>query len=223
MTAQNVVLADGTAATAVYGLERPALAPPCRILFPVNSPPKPAAVYDGKTLTTPAICKYSWTSWGALPPCYRADGMQWADGPMNTLLMAEDVSAGWDGWDIDADCMMKLRPAARLTKQTVTADGPQEFRLHSRYELGTATILEQDMIFRAESTLVEWQTVLHWNEKAPCAESGIPPPICAPKQPDTRSSLATLSAPPLPTIPASRPCSSAATTAIPIFRSRAAG
>ena len=84
--------------------------------------------------------------------------------------------------------MMKSRPAARLTKQTVTADGPQEFRLHSRYELGTATILEQDMIFRAESTLVEWQTVLHWNEKHR-AESGIPPPICAPKQPDTRSSL----------------------------------
>ena len=91
---------------------------------------------------------------------------------MNTLLMAEDVSAGWDGWDIDADCMMKLQPAARLTKQTVTADGPQEFRLHNRYELGTATILEQDMIFRAESTLVEWQTALE--RKAPCAESGIP-------------------------------------------------
>ena len=44
VTLQNVVLADGTAATAVYGLERPALALPCCILFPVNSPPKPAAL-----------------------------------------------------------------------------------------------------------------------------------------------------------------------------------
>lgn len=131
-------------------------------------------VYDGKTLTTPLL-QVQLDELGRITSLVtRADGMQWADGPMNTLLMAEDVSAGWDGWDIDADCMMKLQPAARLTKQTVTADGPQEFRLHSRYELGTATILEQDMIFRAESTLVEWQTVLHWNEKHRVLKAAFP-------------------------------------------------
>lgn len=44
VTLQNVVLADGTAATAVYGLERPALGAAVLHLFPVNSPPKPAAL-----------------------------------------------------------------------------------------------------------------------------------------------------------------------------------
>lgn len=44
VTLQNVVLADGTAATAVYGWNAPRWALPCCILFPVNSPPKPAAL-----------------------------------------------------------------------------------------------------------------------------------------------------------------------------------
>lgn len=172
---QNVVLADGTAATAVYGLERPALGAAVLHFVPGEQPAQTSRfVYDGKTLTTPLL-QVQLDELGRITSLVtRADGMQWADGPVNTLLMAEDVSAGWDGWDIDADCMMKLQPAARLTKQTVTADGPQEFRLHSRYELGTATILEQDMIFRAESTLVEWQTVLHWNEKHRVLKAAFP-------------------------------------------------
>lgn len=175
VTLQNVVLADGTAATAVYGLERPALGAAVLHFVPGEQPAQTSRfVYDGKTLTTPLL-QVQLDELGRITSLVtRADGMQWADGPMNTLLMAEDVSAGWDGWDIDADCMMKLQPAARLTKQTVTADGPQEFRLHSRYELGTATILEQDMIFRAESTLVEWQTVLHWNEKHRVLKAAFP-------------------------------------------------
>ena len=175
VTLQNVVLADGTAATAVYGLERPALGAAVLHFVPGEQPAQTSHfVYDGKTLTTPLL-QVQLDELGRITSLVtRADGMQWADGPMNTLLMAEDVSAGWDGWDIDADCMMKLQPAARLTKQTVTADGPQEFRLHSRYELGTATILEQDMIFRAESTLVEWQTVLHWNEKHRVLKAAFP-------------------------------------------------
>ena len=103
MTLQNVVLADGTAATAVYGWNAPRWVLPYCILFPVNSPPKPRFVYDGKTLTTPLL-QVQLDELGRITSLVtRADGMQWTDGPMNTLLMAEDVSAGWDGWDIDAD------------------------------------------------------------------------------------------------------------------------
>ena len=131
MTLQNVLLADGTAATAVYGLERPALGAAVLHFVPGEQPAQTSRfVYDGKTLTTPLL-QVQLDELGRITSLVtRADGMQWADGPMNTLLMAEDVSAGWDGWDIDADCMMKLQPAARLTKaRPSTADGPQEFRL----------------------------------------------------------------------------------------------
>ena len=111
VTLQNVVLADGTAATAVYGLERPALGAAVLHFVPGEQPAQTSHfVYDGKTLTTPLL-QVQLDELGRITSLVtRADGMQWADGPMNTLLMAEDVSAGWDGWDIDADCMMKLQP-----------------------------------------------------------------------------------------------------------------
>ncbi len=175
VTLQAVTLADGQAATAVYGLERPALGAAVLHLVPgkADAPASPF-VYTGRKLTTPLLEAELDEAGRITSLITRADGMQWADGPMNTLLLAEDVSAGWDGWDIDADCLMKLRPAGQLTGQEVTVNSSHEFRLHSRYELGTATVVEQDMIFRAESTLVEWQTVLHWNEKHRVLKAAFP-------------------------------------------------
>ena len=175
VTLQAVTLADGQAATAVYGLERPALGAAVLHLVPGKAEAQASPfVYTGRKLTTPLLEAELDEAGRITSLITRADGMQWADGPMNTLLLAEDVSAGWDGWDIDADCLMKLRPAGRLTGQEVTVNGSHEFRLHSRYELGTATVVEQDMIFRAESTLVEWQTVLHWNEKHRVLKAAFP-------------------------------------------------
>lgn len=175
VTLQAVTLADGQAATAVYGLERPALGAAVLHLVPGQTCERESPfVYTGRTLTTPLL-DVELDEMGRITSLItRADGMQWANGPMNTLLLAEDVSAGWDGWDIDADCMMKLHPAGCLTEQEVTVDGPQEFRLHSRYALGTATFMEQDMIFRADSTLIEWQTVLHWHEKHRVLKAAFP-------------------------------------------------
>ena len=59
-------------------------------------------VYTGRKLTTPLLEAELDEAGRITSLITRADGMQWADGPMNTLLLAEDVSAGWDGWDIDA-------------------------------------------------------------------------------------------------------------------------
>lgn len=175
VTLQAVTLADGTAATAVYGLERPAMGAAALHLVPGQPDvPESPFIYTGRTLTTPLLEVQLDEEGHITSLITRADGMQWADGPMNTLMLAEDVSAGWDGWDIDADCMIKLQPAGHLTEQTVTVNGPREFRLHSRYALGEATAIEQDMIFRADSTLVEWQTVLHWNEKHRVLKAAFP-------------------------------------------------
>lgn len=56
VTLQNVVLADGTAATAVYGLERPALGAAVLHFVPGEQPAQTSRfVYDGKTLTTPLL------------------------------------------------------------------------------------------------------------------------------------------------------------------------
>ncbi|MBD5461120.1 MAG: alpha-mannosidase, partial [Lachnospiraceae bacterium] len=54
---------------------------------------------------------------------------------LNTFLMAEEVSLGWDNWDVDADYECKLRDSAQLLSREVAADGPVEFRIRSRYRL----------------------------------------------------------------------------------------
>ena len=94
-----MVLADGTAATAVYGLERPALGAAVLHFVPSEQPAQTSRfVYDGKNADHPSCCKLQLDELGRITSLVtRADGMQWADGPMNTLLMAEDAFR-WLGW-----------------------------------------------------------------------------------------------------------------------------
>ncbi len=83
---------------------------------------------------------------------------------LNTLLMAEEVSLGWDNWDVDADYESKLQDCARLLERRVAADGPVEFRIRSRYGLSGKSTLEQDMIFRADSPAVIFETRMDWQD-----------------------------------------------------------
>ena len=83
---------------------------------------------------------------------------------LNTLLMAEEVSLGWDNWDVDADYESKLRDSAELLERSVVADGAVEFRIRSRYRLSAKSTLEQDMIFYADSPEVVFETRMDWQD-----------------------------------------------------------
>ena len=83
---------------------------------------------------------------------------------LNTLLMAEEVSLGWDNWDVDADFESKLRDSAELLERRVVADGAVEFRIRSRYRLSAKSTLEQDMIFYADSPEVVFETRMDWQD-----------------------------------------------------------
>ena len=165
---QEVLRADGTPAAAVQGFSRPALGSGVlRLHRPESAPaPQPSPFrFAGNVLTTPLL-RVCFDETGFISSLTTlADGMEWCGGPFGQLLWGEDVSAGWDGWDIDADCMMKLSPDARLLERSVTADGPVEFRIHSTYAVCEHSHLTQDVIFRADTTLVEWENVLHWRER----------------------------------------------------------
>lgn len=84
---------------------------------------------------------------------------------LNTLLMAEEVSLAWDNWDVDADYECKLRDSARLLSSQVAADGPVEYRIRNRYQLTGKSTLEQDVIFRADSPEVIFETRMDWQEE----------------------------------------------------------
>ncbi|WP_305767157.1 alpha-mannosidase [Candidatus Epulonipiscium viviparus] len=84
---------------------------------------------------------------------------------LNTFLFGEDLSLAWDNWDIDADAMMNLEPALKLTKFEIVADGAVEFRIRTAYELSKHSTLSQDIIFYATSPRVDFDNVVDWNEK----------------------------------------------------------
>ncbi len=83
---------------------------------------------------------------------------------LNTFLMAEDVSLGWDNWDVDADYESKFRESAELLSREVAADGAVEYRIRSSYRLSGKSTLDQDMIFYADSPEVVFETRMNWQD-----------------------------------------------------------
>lgn len=83
---------------------------------------------------------------------------------LNTFLVAEEVSLGWDNWDVDADYESKFRDCARLLSREVVACGAVEYRIRSSYQLSARSSLEQDMIFQADSPQVLFETRINWQD-----------------------------------------------------------
>ena len=84
--------------------------------------------------------------------------------PFNTFLVAEDLPAEWDNWDVDADLEMKFKDCAKLLSSEVVSDGPVELRIRNRYQLTEKSTLTQDMIFSAASPMVRFETLMDWQD-----------------------------------------------------------
>ena len=83
---------------------------------------------------------------------------------LNTFLIAEDVSLGWDNWDIDADCEEKFADTAKLLSREVVADGAVEYRIRSHYQLTEKSSLVQDIIFYADNMQIVFETKMDWQD-----------------------------------------------------------
>ncbi len=84
--------------------------------------------------------------------------------PLNTFLIAEDVPAAWDNWDVDADLEAKLRPTAALLERRVVSLGQVECRIRSTYRLTEKSTLCQDMVIYADSPDVAFFTRMNWQD-----------------------------------------------------------
>ncbi|NBD27017.1 alpha-mannosidase [Paenibacillus sp. T1] len=84
--------------------------------------------------------------------------------PLNTLLMAEDVPAAWDSWDIDADIELKFKDCSELLASEIVSDGLVEFRVRNHYKLTAKSSLHQDVIFYGDSKQVKFETVMDWQD-----------------------------------------------------------
>lgn len=83
---------------------------------------------------------------------------------LNTLLIAEEVSLGYDNWDVDADCECKFTDTQELISREVVADGAVEYRIRSTYKLTEKSSLTQDMIFYGSRPEIVFETKMDWQD-----------------------------------------------------------
>ncbi len=85
--------------------------------------------------------------------------------PFNTFLMAKDVPASYDNWDIDADAMDTFAPCAELIKREVVSDGAVELRIRSFYNISDKSTICQDMVFDYHKPMISFDTIVDFNEE----------------------------------------------------------
>ena len=124
--------------------------------------------YDGRTLTTPfAEIRFN-KNGGMASFIDRANGRELVDEKgvaFNTFLMAEDVSAAWDSWDVDSDIEEKFAEAGSLIKSELISMGAVECRIRNTYALSPLSNMVQDMVFSADTPLVTFDTLIDWQEE----------------------------------------------------------
>ena len=85
--------------------------------------------------------------------------------PFNTLLMAEDLPAAWDNWDVDADFLGKFKNVSNLVSREVVSVGPVAYIVRSVYKISDKSTVTQDMIVFADRNEVRFDTAMDWNEE----------------------------------------------------------
>ena len=82
----------------------------------------------------------------------------------NTLMMAEDVPAAWDNWDVDSDYEVKFRNVSELISSEIVSVGRVAYIIRNKYQISENSTVLQDMIFFADSAEIRFDTVMDWND-----------------------------------------------------------
>lgn len=161
---QKVTDRDGKQLLAVAGLKVPAYGA-IEVKAAEAKDAGSAFTVDGKHIETPfAVIELDDN--GAFASFIdKRTGRELVNGlPFNTFLMAEDMPAAWDNWDIDADLEDKMRPVKGLVSCEVVANGALELRLRMVHKITGISTIYQDVIFSAVSPMVVFDTVIDWQE-----------------------------------------------------------
>lgn len=157
---------DGNQKLAVLGVTIPAFGSTVLTMTKEHTAEKSVFTAEGNRLETPAV-KVLFNEKGYMESFVdkRAGRELKGEGyALNTLLMAEEVSLGWDNWDVDADCESKFKDSAELLSCEVVSDGSVEYRIRRSYRLSAKSTLKQDMIFYADSPEVVFETRMDWQD-----------------------------------------------------------
>lgn len=163
---QRVTDVEGRSLLAVSGVTLGAMETKLLTIVPGACTEGCAFEMDGDTLLTP-FARVHFTAQGTMDSFVdlRMNRELRGEGhPLNTFLIAEDVSLKWDSWDIDADLLPKLNPDTELLSRKVICCGPVEMRIESEYRLTDNSTLTQQMIFSAATPQVRFDTIIHWQD-----------------------------------------------------------
>lgn len=82
----------------------------------------------------------------------------------NALILAEDLPVDWGAWDIDFFYRNKERAEDSIAQVTVIGAGPVEACVRVERSLGKQSHLVQDIVLRAGSRRVDFETQVAWQE-----------------------------------------------------------
>ncbi|MCR4883341.1 MAG: alpha-mannosidase [Clostridiales bacterium] len=156
---------EGKERLSVYGVELKPLSTKAIAQGETEEKPCPFA-FDGDTLSTP-YAEIRFDEQGAIASLVdRRNGRELVGQlPFNSFLMAEDVPADYDNWDVDADTECRFERAGRLVERKLISCGSVELVIRSVWELGEQSKLTQDMIFDAHDPLISFESSLDWQEE----------------------------------------------------------
>jgi alpha-mannosidase len=122
---------------------------------------------EGSILTTP-FARVTFGENGAITSFFDTLAQRELRGsglPLNSFLLAEDVPAAWDNWDVDADLQLKYQDCTHLVERSVVAQGTLQLRIRSTYRISDRSTLRQDMIFYANTPRVDFETLIDWHDR----------------------------------------------------------
>ncbi len=83
---------------------------------------------------------------------------------LNTFIVAEDLPAAWDNWDIDADLEVKFEDKSELVSREVVSHGAAALIIRSVYKITDKSTITQDAIYFADSPEIRFDTVMDWQD-----------------------------------------------------------
>ncbi|MBU0609725.1 MAG: alpha-mannosidase, partial [Armatimonadetes bacterium] len=163
---QRVEDITGAAVLALGGVQVPALGSVTLPLGQAVAAGESAFDIEGDTLTTPYYTVRFDEAGGISSLVDRETGREWVapGGVLNALLIGEDFPSNYDNWEIEGDLALKLQRETRLVSREVVADGPVQLRVRCAWELGQASRVRQDVVFRAHGPAIEFDTEVDWQE-----------------------------------------------------------
>ncbi len=163
--------------------------PPCgyavvdakdKFLHTAENPVSATATRQGITLEN-GVVRVKINAKGHLASVYDLRAKREAlSAPGNVLHLHEDIPNRWDAWDVDIFYKEKFETLDGLDKLELIENSPLRAIVRVRRSFGKS-LLEQDIILRADSARIDFSTEVNWQESQKMLKVAFPVDIHSPR------------------------------------------